>query len=270
MTTASRPNSEWTDPGVLVYTLLCAVALAVLWLALGQSGIGVLSFVPLLVGVSGVLLRFRWTPALVLLCIAAALFYEQIQMGPFLWRWQTQASDLRLLDLLLCGSLLLFVSAHYRLQGLLLNIMPVDPRRREILPHSRQRRPGREPRMKAPVLHARRSSSLVSPGELTLLLLTLPLWVLLGQVLWKAFAMERDVLNLPPWLVRLIVMIWVLGIVLYLGATFLRHLERRRMSTAEGRLLLQEDLWRCTRSGQRRAGRWLAWLRLLPERKEKT
>jgi hypothetical protein len=270
MTSVGRTRSEWTDPAVLLYTLLGAVALAVLWLALAQQAAGLFSFIPILVGVLGLLLRFRWTPALVLLSLAAALFYEQIAMGSWLWRWHTLRSGFNLSDLLLCGSLLVFVGAHYRLQGLVLNIMPVDPRRREVTRGSEGRPPDRLPRSAGPVLKARRSSGLVSPGELTLMLLTVPLWVLLGQVLWKVLAMEREVLGWAPWLVRLLVLFWGLGVVLYLGATLLRQLERRRMSPEEGRLLLQEALWRGTRAGQRRASRWLAWLRLLPGRREET
>jgi hypothetical protein len=263
MTSTPLPKSDWSDPGVLLYTLLCALALVVLWLALGQQGVGLFSFLPVLVGVLGVVLRFRWTPALVILTVAGAMFYEQLVMGRWLWHWHTFRSGFRVPDMLLCGSVLLFISAHYRLQGLLLNIMPVDPRRREVL----RQRP-RSSRLLGPVMKARRSTNLVSPTELSVLLLTLPLWVLLGQFLWRGLSVEREFLELPHWVTRLILLFWGLGVVLYLGATFLRQLERWRMSREEGKLLLQDALWRATRAGQRRAGRWLAWLRLLPGRKE--
>src|SRR5262249_4609560 len=118
VTGEQKPKNLWTDPGVLLYMLLCAVALLVMWLALAEHALGLVSFLPLGVGLIGIALRFRWTPPLVLVTLAGAMFFQQLVLGSWAGPWRLFRSSFRFSDMLLCGSLVLFVSAHYRLQGL--------------------------------------------------------------------------------------------------------------------------------------------------------
>src|SRR5262249_22157721 len=88
VTGEQKPANLWTDPGVVLYMLLCAVALFVMWLSLAEHALGLVGFLPLGVGLIGVALRFRWTPPLVLVTLAGAMFFQQLVLGSWAWQWR--------------------------------------------------------------------------------------------------------------------------------------------------------------------------------------
>jgi hypothetical protein len=127
-----------------------------------------------------------------------------------------------------------------------------------------------------PAIERKRSAGLVTPFELVVLVLTLPLWVLLAQLVWSAVMQARDVLGKQHhaqewevWQTRLVVLVTVLfGGILTMAAA-LRYMRRWRMTADEAHLILQDTLWQETRSEQRWFGRWLTWFALdRQERKE--
>src|SRR5262249_27020692 len=105
----------------------------------------------------------------------------------------------------------------------------------------------------------RRSVRLVTPTELALLVVSLPLWALVAQVVWWWLNRPRNVLGWTPWAARLTVLLACLIPGLVLAAAVLRQLRRRRMTADEAVLLLQDTLWNETRGEQRWYTRWLAW-----------
>jgi hypothetical protein len=152
-----------------------------------------------------------------------------------------------------------YIVGHYRLQGLLHNVAPLDPRRREGPPRWHFFRFYWLPRL-AP---QRRSSRGVSPYEVPLLLLTLPAAALTAQLLWAALTPPWRLANLlPPPLCRFLLLVWFLGVGVLVTAAALQHWKRLRMSADEAALLLQDVLWVETRREQRRINRWLAWAHL--------
>ena len=119
-----------SQSGIRQYQMLCLLALGVTFLADLQDGILLLSMLVLMVGLFGVLSRLRLGPILLVLVVAGEQLGRQ-----FAWRrlQLPQVSPLQrigLNDLVLAMGVLAYVMAHYRMQGLMLNILPRDPRLR--------------------------------------------------------------------------------------------------------------------------------------------
>ena len=147
-------------------------------------------------------------------------------------------------DALLCVAVLAFTVAHYRLLGLIVNVLPPDPRRQGDSQDTQRRRPWR----------ARRH--LADPVEVGILLLTLPVWAILGHLAWAILSLPWEVAGMPARLVRLILLAWAVGIGLFVTSALLGLWKRRQHSAAEATLFLQDTLWRETRGDQRRLQRW--------------
>jgi len=146
----------------------------------------------------------------------------------------------------------------------------------------------------------------VDAGELTALLLTVPLWTALGFVAWTVLNEQEAPLAAPTagdweswreqrnwtvypsrseaepprrsWTVRqelawegawrlvLVVCVGVVG--LLLASTAFGYLRRLRAPVAENLLYLQDQLWRATRGEQSLLNRWLTWARLRAQKRK--
>ena len=250
------PKPRAATPG-RAYQVLCLAALVVILVIQVEQQSGLSALLLLLVGLLGVAACLRSAPVLVLLVLAGQQLLSELAHAGYGRRWPA-ASSFRVADVVLCGAVLAYIVAHYRLQGLVHNVVPVDPRRRAGPPRWHFGRLGWLPR----VVQESRSPRLVSPVEVGLLVMTLPAAPLLAQVVWAMLAPPRSAWSLSPPLWRLLLVLWILGVGLFVAAAVLRHWARRRMSEDEAALLLQDVVWHETRREQRRINRWLAWARL--------
>src|SRR5437868_6444274 len=177
MTTAERPHAAPEHPSIRTHVAICLIALAVMFVMLVFRGFRSMSLVPVLVGGLGVAQRWRTSPQLFVTAVAVMLWLQALLephgSQPYV------ASQFRLPDWVLCGAVLAYVSAHYRLQSLTAFIFPPDPRRRG----TQRPWPGYSWLRPSPV-QVRRNPDLVSTLEMTWLVITLPLWATLAQLCW--------------------------------------------------------------------------------------
>jgi hypothetical protein len=259
----ARP-SVYETPGVRDYLLVCGVALAVILLVgVLDRGMACGTLVPVLIGVLGLITRWSSAP---LLLVFTLVGFELVLVPLRNFAYARDPDEFSPVGaLLLSAAVLAYVAAHYRLQGLVGQLFPADPRRPGGRIPRRQRPPGLRP--EEVVVRQRRSPRLVTPREVLRLVVALPVWALLGLVLWYALVAEWNFLELPPVGWRLLVLAWLFGLGLLAGAAVLQYLGLERMPPAEAALLLQDELWRETRGEQRRINRWLAWARLVGSKK---
>jgi hypothetical protein len=253
MTAAPPPDGRPEVPFLNTYAVLCLAALAVIFLVEMQHSVRLTTPLLLAIGLIGVLTKMRAAPVLLLVALAAGHLFEQQRLTGLGWRWAVQPRAFQVPDVVLCGAVLLYVAAHYRLQALTRHVFPPDARRREPVPG----KPG-----KRRVIRHKRSPGLATPEEAALLVLLLPVPALLAQALWLVLARPWTVLGLPVPVGRILLLGWVLALAAFLVGALLGHWRTRQMDAAEGTLFLQDTLWHETRREQRRLNRWLAWAQL--------
>jgi hypothetical protein len=261
----SPPPKPRNDLAVRTYVLVCLVALLVMMLAQMEMGPDLFALLPVLAGAAGLLMRSTLASLMLLVALGGRIFlYHQTGFGRFLGRG-LGTPRFHLTDLLLCAATLAFVIAHYRLMGLVKNVFPEDPRRREKWP------PGRLWAGVARAPRERRSAHLVGPVEWLVFLVSLPIFVILAQIIWSLLPGRWARWELPygvwAW-TGLVLPVLGLAAALLVAGAFLGYWGRRGMSPEEGQVLLQDVLWKETRREQRRLNRWLAWFRLRRERRE--
>jgi hypothetical protein len=247
-----------SQPAARGYLILCLVALGFVLLVQLERGAGLGGLLVVLVGLLGVLGRLAAGPILFLLVLGGQQFLRHAALTGHGLHWYNPGWSVEVSDVVLCGAVLAYVLAHYRLLGLVRQVVPLDPRRREGPPRWHFWRLQWLPR----VVQERRSARAVSRVEVGLLVMSLPLAALLAQVFWAGLARPREVLGLSTRLWRVLLVAWVLGIGVFLTAAVLRQLRRRAMTPDEAALQLQDVVWLETRREQRRLNRWLAWKRL--------
>lgn len=299
-----RPD-PWQEPAARTYWMVCLGALLVLAVALLARNLGAWSLLPLLAGIVSLIFRWRSGPLLIILMLGWVLYSERLGLSPLALIEFVVLSVSRLIlggrpppwpalltfgvggasrlsDLVLCGAVLAYTAAHYRLLGLTVLLYPIDP--------GPAGKPGARPLAAG---EARRSGASAPPREIVLLLALLPIWVAAAGLGWKWLADRRPpVLELPPelWrgldpqfqpsggrivlelpgaLWRAMLLAWALGLGGLVIAAVVGYLAQRRMSAAEAELYLQDVAWRETCREQRQLGLWLAWGRLRQRRKEK-
>jgi hypothetical protein len=254
-------TEKTTDPrsGIRQYQILSLLALGVIFLANLQDGVLLVSLLIMLVGLFGVLSRLRLGPILLLLVLAGGQLGRQFAWGRLQLAQVYPLQRIGLNDLVMAMGFLAYVLAHYRMQGLMLNIVPLDPRQK-VGPARWFRRPK--------LLSHRRAGGLVTPQEVGWFLLCLPLWALVAQMLWMNLAPRRILFGLAPGPVRIILAAWGLGLAIFITSALLNLWRRRQQQPELATLFLQDALWKETRREQRRLNRWLAWSRLKQEGKE--
>jgi hypothetical protein len=252
------------EDAVYHYVLASIAALGLIFLVLLYRGYGWWGFLPVLVGLTGVLLRWRMTPMATLLLLAAALFvHETIQQaGPYSFLVPLRRFSLS--DWVLSGAILAYAAAHYRLHGLMRS------------PFSKERGwDGHTESLSAPEAGTREPRS-ITPWQVGGLMLTLPVCAFLAQLCWIALPMpvEDGGLSRRAWkglssqAWKGILLAWLTMVGLLLAAAVLGYLHQRDMTRQEARLFLQDVFWHETRREQRRLNRWLAWARLRRWRRE--
>ncbi len=250
-------TDRWQEPGVTSYTLMGLAALAVVFLVLVQRGLGVWALAPVAAGLIGGVMRSGPLLFLLALTVVADLL-------PDFPAGSRHGALAGVPDLILCGAVLAYVTAHYRAQGMLWHIFPPDPRRRE---PARGR--GRSLfRRRARVVQPRRTAALVSSQEVIGALLTLPIFAALAQVVWNNVPLQRNNVGILPPVWHGMVLCWLIGLGWFVTAAILAHARRRQMTAAEATLYLQDELWAQTRREQRRLNRWWVWGRLRRQRRE--
>lgn len=258
-----EPEDIGQHPAVRMHVAICLVALLVLLVNLLLRGFGSWSLFPALVGALGVAQRWRSAPLILLVALVGFISIETVVYSG--WQRQVQVPRFRLGDWVLCGAVLAYIVAYYRLQGLVGCIFPPDPRLRES--------EGRRFlffRMPPKLIEHRRSASQVTSWETTWLLVSLPVWATLAQVIWLLLPTSGGQLGLPPRAERTLALIWLVGVLLFCGAGLLSYWNISRASPTEASLLLQDADWRETCREQRRIHRWMIWRRLQRRRKEKS
>jgi hypothetical protein len=247
----------WTQPGAKPYATLALASIAVVGIVMLQRGSELLALIPVLAGLIGGVSGF--SPmifvAAVAICLNASGFTE-----PF-------TSRRMVMDVVLCMAVLAFVIAQYRLQSLLGNIYPIEPRKpREAV--SAKRTLWLFPR-RSPAPRVRRSPELVNASEIGGVLWSLPIGAALACSLFLALPTNPGSLNLLPPIRQGITLVWLFGVAWIVVFSFFEYLQYRHMSHDEAVVCLQDMVWNETRREQRRLGRWLAWQFRRQPRKEK-
>jgi hypothetical protein len=263
-----EPTSVYQTPGATHYLIVCAAALAVmLMVGVLEQGMSCWTVVPILIGLLGLVTRWSAAPMLLVLTLAG-FELVMVPLRDFAFgRIGREPSAFSVL--LMCTAAVTYVTGHYRLQGIIGQLVPADPRRPGgRLPRTARDVPGLRP--EEAMVQQRRSHRLVTSQEVLVLVATLPVWAVLAEVLWLVLSARVNDMQLPSPGWRLIVVIWLFGLGALVVSSVLHFLGRQGMTRAESLLELQDVLWQETRGEQRSINRWLAWARLArPRRKDK-
>jgi hypothetical protein len=226
-------------PAENAYLIMGLAAVVLLGVALLQNDNGRWSVIPTLIGAAGLAFRWRSAP----LVLLAAVAFTQIIPWVLMNRRPPGALPI---DLGICGAVLAYVLAQYRLFGLTTTLFPTDPRRRLDKPPPRD-------------------AAHVPAREVPTALVTVATAAVGAAFLWRMAS------SVPAaWGVRNVwplgVIAWILGAALLLTASVIGYLGWRRLSVDEASLYLRDVLWQETRGEQRRIQRWRAWALLRRER----
>lgn len=255
---AAAPEDLANDPVVRNYVFVGLAAVVVMLVVLLYQGLGTGSLMPVLVGIMGVVTRWRAAPLLVVIALAGLYYVEMIRYYGIARQPEFELPELA--DVVLAGAVVLYAAAHYRLQGLVQEIVPREPGRRRAAHLATQPEPA-----------ARRSTRAVPESELAWLVFV-PAWAAAALALWLAlpgpvFYLANHVEMRPQdWQAGLLV--WSLGIGLLVLNSLVSYAGHRRLGAAEAQLFLQDVAWRETRREQGRINRWLAWARVRRQRRE--
>lgn len=242
-----------SHPAVRNYMLFCLAALFLLVVCLADRGLDWWCLVPALIGCLTLLTHWNHGPPLVLLSLAGLLGMpgpRSLHGYPYAARFQAPT----LMDLVLCVAVLGYVLGHYRLLSLSRTIFPADSRRQ-----------GRQAR-KLPDGAQRRSADLVTPWEMTLLGIALPVWSGLAVLIWTLLMEGSPPLDMPRPLWRVLQIGWTALSVLAITGILAGYLRLTTATPEESLLYLQDQLWRQTRREQSLLNRWLSWMRLRVQR----
>jgi hypothetical protein len=239
------------------YVALCVFCLAVIFLIQLQAGLVLTNVLGVMAGALALVYRLRLGPMLVVVLVAAAQLWLQIGWGRYVDAGGRRGA-MELADVVLCVALLGYVVGHYRLQGIWYHLLPVDVRQRSGAP----RRAFPWIRKQTPVLQEKRSPGQITAREIAWLVATLPVWAVVAQLAWALIPQESHSFGLPPRLLQILLVLWLLAVGFWMAGAVLDFWKHRRHDPATAQLYLQDLLWRDTRGEQRRVNRWLAWWKL--------
>ncbi len=234
------------------YMALCAFCLAVIFLVQLQAGIYVINLLSVLVGAMALLSKLRVGPLLLAILISLGQM-RRILPGLILDVPQSH-SAMNALDVMLCAAVLGYVAGHYRLQSIWSRVLPVDTRQR-LGP------PRRDFWLRLRPLPAKeaRPAAQITAQEIAWLIISLPIWAVVGQAFLALLPREEGDLRLPVPLMQLLTIVWLLAVGFAVVATFLGYLKHRNYDGTTAQMYLQDQLWRDTCGEQRRVNRWLSW-----------
>jgi hypothetical protein len=257
------------EPGVRAYVLVCLGGLLAIFVGLIERGGGLSALFPLIVGMLALILRWKGAPLYLVLSVvwvvwAAArgldLFSSVLYTIGYTPASKESFDWLPLPDSMICVGVLLYSAAYYRLQGLVVHLFPVEPRR---YPSSIGMRRGVRPKPRL-----RRSASLVSGPEIARLLMLVAGCTAAAFLFWFWLEHQRFRQERSPDQWRAMVLVWLFGVGLIIVTSVFGYLNQRRMLPDEAALYLQDAVWRETPREQRRLAAWLAWARLRRKKRE--
>jgi hypothetical protein len=247
------------------YLLICLVSMLLLLMALVERGLWPFALLPVLVGVLAVLMKWRMGNGLFLVSLGGILF--AVAVRPRLGGMLAAMPPFHPSDVLICGSALTYVIGHTRLMSLTRNILPRDLRREEWLRMSVAQR-GHTELFRNPRLE-RLPEGVTSGRELVRLLVSVPVWVVLGQLAWVWLGRRSTQLLIHPDLWRLVLVFLANTLGVLTVHTLFTFWRFGTMSKVEARMILQDTQWLDMRKEQRLVSRWLGWARWRNARKDK-
>jgi hypothetical protein len=159
----------------------------------------------------------------------------------------------------------MYLLGFYRLQGLVHNVFPVDPRRKRWLraaqargvPEADQASPGEK-----------RPLACVRPAEVPWLVGLGLFWTLVACLFWFVVARVPvlEGFSAPTW--RALVVFWLAALGLMLSSAVLAYLRLAKADPEAAQIYLQDQLWLQSRHEQSRLNRWLVWARLRAQRRK--
>jgi hypothetical protein len=241
-----------TLPPVLPYhyQLLCAMALATIFLVQLQQGAFLWGAAVVLLGALAIVQRAPISPIAVLFPLVGGQLYLQ-----YLFPSGRPRNLLQVEDVVMCTATLAYIGGHYRLISLWRSVLPADPRQRYhpegpvIM--------GLNKVGKVALQH--RPALLLSRGELALFVLQLPMFALLAQVTWLVLGTPRELHGLSARWIQFMLLVWGLALSVFIVGQLFRLIRLLRMDRITAKMVLQDTLWRETRREQRRVARWLVW-----------
>ncbi len=263
---AETKPPEAADPGQS-YSWLCLMALGVIAVALTEFGLGAIAFVPLGLGAVGLWMRWASGPPLLLLTLGCVIAYvsglARAGMSPGgrggFGVVGFSHDPVSPVNLAVCAASVAFVIGYYRYLAFADRVFPADP----------SRPPADELEAR---LIVRRGPASTSPGELTNLLFTIPLWCGLGFFLWSLLSRVRPPFGMGFSQARgewgLFVLCWVVAVTGLVVAAVVRLLGQTQATPTQHLIYLQDQVWRETRREQSRLNRWLVWSRLRGQRRK--
>jgi hypothetical protein len=223
-------------------------------MALVSRGLWPWALIPTTLGLVGVTARWRLATPVLLILVGFLLLlaaFLAVETGSALPRFH----PFQLPDLLLCGALFVYAACHYRLLGLTTSIFPRELRR-SVTEQARQQALGSPTTGRSQPRQAR-SPLTVSANEVGLLLVSVPLWVLIGQGAWLWLGTQHSGFNVSDDFYRIILLVWLLGFGFLVVLAVLAYVRRSLMTRDEAALYLQDVQWLETRAEQRLINRWL-------------
>jgi hypothetical protein len=249
---------------VRVRTLLFAGlgGLAMLFVVLFERGADVGGLLAVVLGAAGLVLGWRGSPVFVLLILLYFLIFPYGLPPPEEDPFELAEGYFRVADLLLAASLVVYLSAHYRLLGITTQAMPADAAGfgRKAVPR-------------------KRPPELIRKGELARVLYLTGAVVLVGQIVWAVVtSLEVDVFagfplrftdapayrttdpgDLAAWRTRLVAVTGLLFFGTLLARLVFGYWRLRTLSPAEGAMLLMDAGWDETKRERVRVEGWRMW-----------
>jgi hypothetical protein len=257
------------EPGVRGYVLMCLVGLLAILVGLMQRHAGISALFPVLIGMFAFMLRWKYAPFYLIVSVvwvasAANIGLDLFNSVAYAFRGNPglpdSAVERPLSDAIICVGVLLYSAACYRLQGLVLNLFPLETRR---YPSSLGIRRGIRPEPRL-----RRSPRLVSGAEIARLAIVAIGCTAAAFTFWSWLAALGMRQQPRPEHWRVMVLVWLFGVGLIIVASVFGYLAQRRMLPDETALCLQDAVWRETPREQRRLMSWLAWARIRRKKRE--
>jgi hypothetical protein len=253
------------DLTVRSYLIAGLAALAMIFLVLLSHNSDIGGLVVAGLGAMGMILRWPAAPSFFLILLLWFLVFP-FGYPPAYEDWtELRYGSLRLADMMLAVSVVVYLACHYRVYALTTQALPLEPR-------------GGRKRTK-PV---RRPASIVRKGEIPRLLWIAAGVALFGQVVWYFTThLEIDVLasfplqwgghdryaafhhrrlDLTLWHTRLIVLLGLGFFGSLLGRLIFGYWRLRQLSAAEGAMILQDSEWSETHRERVRLETWRAWI----------
>lgn len=237
--------------GARQYQALCGLFLGAIILADLQQGVLMMSLLLFLVGSLGVLSPGRLAPLLLLIGVTGTQLFKQFGARRLNVPWIGDRGSIQTDEVFYCLAVLGYIIAHYRWQALVRNILPLDRRRRQHV--------AAWPRRTGPVMPQRRPADQVTRREISVLVISLPVWALLAQQAWSLSRHPTALQGLRQGAMRVILAVWCVGMAVLVIRAILAYWRHRQNAPAIASMVLQDILWKETRREQRRIGRWLAW-----------